>query len=72
MSITRCLFLFCNRDLDVFFSLNKCGFGLASVGLKMAKLIKDGTVKGGKNEVVKEGVRRPPLKSYIILGKDFV
>jgi len=55
-----------------FLLLNKCGFGLASVGLKMARLMKDGTVKGGKNEVMKEAVRRPPLKSYIILGKDFV
>jgi hypothetical protein len=46
-----------------FLLLNKCGFGLASVGLEMARLIKDGTVKGGKNEVMKEAVRRPPLKS---------
>jgi len=32
--------------------------------------------KGGKNEAVKEALkealRKPPLKSYIILGKDFV
>jgi hypothetical protein len=46
-----------------FFLLNKCGFGLASVGLKMTRVIKDGIVKGGKNgknEVVKEAVRKPP------------
>ncbi|KAH8945362.1 hypothetical protein BDL97_12G037600 [Sphagnum fallax] len=42
------------------------------VVLKMARLIKDGTVKGGKSEAVKDALRKPPLKSYIILGKDFV
>jgi hypothetical protein len=40
--------------------------------LKMARLIKDGTVKGGKSEAVKDALRKPPLKSYIIHGKDFV
>jgi hypothetical protein len=44
---------------------------LAGVGLKMGRLIKDGTVKGGKNEAVKEALSKPPLKSYISLGKDF-
>ncbi|CAK9198824.1 unnamed protein product [Sphagnum troendelagicum] len=42
------------------------------VVLKMARLIKDGTVKGGKSEAVKDALRKPPLKSYIIVGKDFV
>jgi hypothetical protein len=55
-----------------FLLLNECGFGLASGGLKTDRLMKDGIVKGGKNEVMKEAVRRTPLKSYIILGKDFV
>jgi hypothetical protein len=27
------------------FKKNRCGFGLAGVGLKMSRLIKDGTVK---------------------------
>jgi hypothetical protein len=61
------------RDFDVSPSVsNKCEFDLAGVVLKMARLIKDGTVKGGKSEAVKDALRKPPLKSYIILGKDFV
>jgi hypothetical protein len=61
------------RDSDASPSVsNKCGFDLAGVVLKMARLIKDGTVKGGKSEAVKDALRKPPLKSYIILGKDFV
>ncbi len=61
------------RDLDVSPSVsNKCEFDLAGVVLKMARLIKDGTVKGGKSEAVKDALGKPPLKSYIILGKDFV
>jgi hypothetical protein len=42
------------------------------VGLNIARLIKGGTIKGGKNEAEKEALRKPPLKSYIILGKDVV
>ncbi len=72
MSINRCLFFLCNRNLVVFLLKNNCGFCLAGVGKKMARLIKDGIVKVGKNEAVKEALRKPPLKSYIILGKDFV
>jgi hypothetical protein len=61
------------RDSDVSpFVSNKCEFDLAGVVLKMARLIKDGTVKGGKSEAVEDALRKPPLKSYIIVGKDFV
>jgi hypothetical protein len=60
-----------DSDLSPFVS-NKCEFDLAGVVLKMARLIKDGTVKGGKSEVVKDALRKSPLKSYIIHGKDFV
>jgi hypothetical protein len=38
----------------------------------MARLIRDGAVKGGKSEAVKDAQRKPPLKSVVILGKDFV
>jgi len=51
---------------------NKCGLGLAGVGLNMARLIKDEVIEGGKYEVVKEALRKPPLKFSIILGQDFV
>jgi hypothetical protein len=42
------------------------------VVLKMARLIRDGAVKGGKSEAVKDAQRKPPSKSFVILGKDFV
>ncbi len=42
------------------------------MGLNMARLIKDEVIEGGKYEAVKEALRKPPLKSSIILGKDFV
>jgi len=45
---------------------------LAGVGLNMARLIKVEVIEGGKYEVVKEALRKPPLKFSIILGKDFV
>ncbi len=45
---------------------------MAGVVLKMARLIRDGAVKGGKSEAVKDAQRKPPLKSVVILGKDFV
>jgi len=38
----------------------------------MARLIKDEVIEGEKYEVVKEALRKPPLKFSIILGKDFV
>jgi hypothetical protein len=38
----------------------------------MARLIKDEVIEGGKYEVVKEVLRKPPLKFSIILGKDFL
>jgi hypothetical protein len=38
----------------------------------MARLIRDGAVKGGKSEAVKDAQRKPPSKSFLILGKDFV
>ncbi|KAL2613176.1 hypothetical protein R1flu_024868 [Riccia fluitans] len=40
--------------------------------LKMARLIKDGSVKGGKSEAVKEAARKAPHKSLVIHAKDFV
>ncbi|CAK9229777.1 unnamed protein product [Sphagnum jensenii] len=42
------------------------------VVLKMARLIRDGAVKGGKSEAVKDAQRKPPSKSVLIHGKDFV
>jgi hypothetical protein len=45
-----------------FFLLNKCGFGLVGVVLKMARLIKDGPMKGGKNEGMKVALRKTPLE----------
>ncbi|CAM6047850.1 unnamed protein product [Sphagnum compactum] len=42
------------------------------VVLKMARLIRDGAVKGGKSEAVKDAQRKPPSKSVVISGKDFV
>jgi len=44
---------------------------LGRCGLE-ARLIKDEVIEGGKYEVVKETLRKPPLKFSIILGKDFV
>jgi hypothetical protein len=38
----------------------------------MARLIRDGAVKGGKSEAVKDAQRKPPSKSVLIHGKDFV
>jgi hypothetical protein len=58
--------------LDFFLPLNKCGLGLAGVGLNMARLIKDEVIEGGKYEFVKEALRKTPSKFSIILGKDFV
>ncbi|BBN17554.1 hypothetical protein Mp_7g15450 [Marchantia polymorpha subsp. ruderalis] len=40
--------------------------------LKMARLIKDGTVKGGKSDAVKEAARKAPQKTLVIPAKDFV
>ncbi|KAL3679895.1 hypothetical protein R1sor_022851 [Riccia sorocarpa] len=40
--------------------------------LKMARLIKDGSVKSGKSEAVKEAARKAPQKSLVIHAKDFV
>jgi hypothetical protein len=45
---------------------------LGRYGLENNTLIKDGTIKGWKNEAVKEALSKVTLKSYIILGKDFV
>lgn len=45
---------------------------ITGVILKMARLIRDGSVKGGKSEAVKEAARKPPQKQIIIHAKDFV
>jgi hypothetical protein len=45
---------------------------LGRCGLEHGKAYKDEVIEGGKYEVVKEALRKPPLKFSIILGKDFV
>jgi hypothetical protein len=38
----------------------------------MARLIKDEVIERGKYELVKEALRKPPLKFSILLGTDIV
>jgi len=45
---------------------------LGRCGLEHGKAHKDEVIEGGKYEVVKEALRKPPLKFSIILGQDFV
>ncbi|CAM6106174.1 unnamed protein product [Calypogeia fissa] len=42
------------------------------VVLKYARLTRDGSVKGGKSEAVKEAARKAPQKTFVIHAKDFV
>jgi hypothetical protein len=45
---------------------------LGRCGLEHGKAYKDEVIEGGKYEVVKEALRKPPLKFSINLGQDFV
>eukprot|EP01018_Ginkgo_biloba_P010447 Gb_36727 [translate_table: standard] len=42
------------------------------VVLKMARLTKDGSIRGGKSDPVKDAARKAPIRTLIILSKDLV
>lgn len=47
------------------------GYYWPGVILKMARLIREDT-EGSKGELVKEAARKPPIRTIVIQGKDFV
>jgi len=46
-------------------------YHLAGVILKMAKLTKE-DAEGVQGESAKEAARKPPIRTYVIQGKDYV
>jgi hypothetical protein len=50
--------------------LLRCAF--IGVVLRMARLIKDGSIKGGKCDDVKDAANKAPIKTLIILANDLV